>query len=332
MADSCATLSALIVGAGLFIFGGPLTGSAYAQGIAAQSAPTSQLEQNRLDELGDHSLEIRGAGVAVGEWYQTALWGLIKKKNDNSSSIFSQRPEDYPSDLDSRQNVADFAVRGAFKHSAGHAVAYWPVPAFALGPPKRPELIGATSLILDGRNAATLGVTLFVAEHSSNTAHAQETIERLYSFMEANSTVPEVLIVSEDGDVVRDGRGPQGRPRLPQFGSSVPVIYESVAGLLLARSDRVDQYLRPFAVQEKENNQDKSTDLGKLWAFYWQKAKGYGEYYAAHEREQQIRPYLEPGTMSRAYWQSQLPELMKQVTNRGPGELPAFSVVTCSMG
>lgn len=178
---------------------------------------------------------------------------------------------------------------------------------------------GASAMILTGRNQATLGDTLFVAERQSNTTHGQEMIEELYSFIAVNNTVPEVLIVSKDGDVVRDGQRPIGSPGLPKFGSRVPVVSESVAGLLLARSDRVDRYLRPFAVNEKENNQDKPTDLGKLWAFYWQKDKSYSNYYADHERAQQTSDYVGPGTLSSAYWQSQLPELKKQVTNRGPG-------------
>lgn len=313
LADSYGKISALIMGVGLFVFSSHWAGNAYAQDIATPS------EQNRLDDGRVDWLEIRGAGVGVSEWHQTDLWKKIKKQNDNTQSIFSRRPEDYPSTLEYRHSVSQYAVRATFQHSAKYAVAYWPVPTFASAPPKRPEMTGASAMILTGRNEATLGVTLFVAERQSNTTHGQEMIEALYRFMEANPTVPEVLIASQDGDEVRDGQRPLGSPGLPKFGSQVSDVFESVGGLLLARSDRVDRYLRPFAVDERENNQNTSTDLGKLWALYWQKDRSYSQYYADHERGQQESRFSEPGTMSSAYWQSQLPELKKQLANRGPG-------------
>lgn len=323
LAGLCEKISALIVGVGLLVFGGHWAGNAYAQDIAVQkaelSAYASQVEQNRLDEIRVYSLEIRGAGLAVGEWHQTALWKMIKQQNDNFRSVFSRRPEDYPPTLESMRTVAKYAVRAVFQHSAKYAVAYWPVPTFSLAPPKRAEMTGASSMILTGRNEATLGVNLFVAERQSNTTHGQEMIEGLYSFVETNSTVPEVLIVSKDGDVVRDGQRPLGTPGLPRSGSRVPVVSESVAGLLLARSDRVDRYLRPFAVNEKENNQDTSTDLGKLWAFYWTKDRSFSDDYRKDNKGQGGDGLSTPGTMTSAYWQNQLPELEKELANRGPG-------------
>lgn len=77
MADSCGKISALIVGVGLFVFSSYWAGNAYAQGIAAQKAELSgyatQPVQNRPDVRQVYPLEIRGAGVAVGEWHQTDL-------------------------------------------------------------------------------------------------------------------------------------------------------------------------------------------------------------------------------------------------------------------
>lgn len=140
-----------------------------------------------------------------------------------------------------------------------------------------------------------------------------------FDFMDANKTVPEVLLVSNDGDVVRNGLRENGTSGLAKFGHQIPKIFETVTGVVLARADRVDRYLRPFAVKIKENNQDISNDLGKLWAFYWHKDKSYSQYYVDQERAKGRPGYMEPGTMSTTYWQSQVPELNKELANRGPG-------------
>ena len=81
--------------------------------------------------------------------------------------------------------------------------------------------------------------------------------------------MPQALIVSEDGDITRDGYRVAGTPGLQNV-QVVPTIFTSVTGLLVTRSDRVDRFIRPFATNESEDNQNKNTDMGKLWAFYWE--------------------------------------------------------------
>jgi hypothetical protein len=213
----------------------------------------------------------------------------------------------------------DIKIRVAFKHSAGESVAYWPIPVFSIAPPKQPSDTGAASNILNGRNAATLGVTLFLWQDAENTTHAQGMIERLFQFFDDNPQVPQALIVSEDGDVTRDGLRVAGTPGL-QNGQVVPTIYESMTGLLVTRSDRVDRYIRRYATHEREDNQNKSTDLGKLWAFYWEHSPKFRKVYEEGKRAEGIKHPYGPGTMSTAYWQSQLPALWKTISNRGPGD------------
>ncbi|MNJ32422.1 hypothetical protein D3C77_270870 [compost metagenome] len=91
-----------------------------------------------------------------------------------------------------------------------------------------------------------------------------------------------------------------------------------MTGLLVARSDRVERYLRPYATDTRENNQDKTSDLGKLWKFYWNRDNAFEDQYAEAHTKGAINP-IGPGTMSTAYWQSQLPSLWQTLSNRGPG-------------
>ncbi|UBM24115.1 DUF2875 family protein [Pseudomonas sp. p1(2021b)] len=264
------------------------------------------------------ALEIRGAGVAIHRDAQSRIWKFIRDKNDRFSSIYSSDPKDYEASLSSRMISRSINARLAFKKSAGESVAYWPIPVFTIGPPKQPADTGAASSILMGRNAATLGVTLFLWQDAENTTHAQCMIERLFRFFDDNPMVPQALMVSEDGDITRNSLRVAGTPGL-QNDQVVPTVYQNMAGLLVARSDRVSRYIRPFARQQVENNQNKKTDLGKLWAFYWKYSPQFRKVYEDARRAEGIENPYGPGTMSTAYWHSKLPELWKTISNRGPG-------------
>ncbi|RMV04690.1 DUF2875 family protein, partial [Pseudomonas coronafaciens] len=114
--------------------------------------------------------------------------------------------------------------------SAGESVAYWPIPTFAIAPPKQPSDTGAAENIMSGRNAATLGVTLVLWQEAENTTHAQEMLESLFLFFDNNPKVPEALIVSEDGDVTRNSLRVAGTPGLQKNAQVVPTIFESMTG------------------------------------------------------------------------------------------------------
>ncbi|WP_085987388.1 type VI lipase adapter Tla3 domain-containing protein [Pseudomonas alabamensis] len=308
----------------LVIFGMCWRDSAQAYERAEKTAHEKETEARIAEQQAiqgrSYALEIRGVGLGLHQDGQSKIWQFIKKKNDNFASIYSQDAKDYDSSLMSRENSSRIKVRMAFKSSAGEAVAYWPVPAFALGPPD-PYAKGyrAAGLINAGRNAATLGVTQFLWQEDENTTHAQVMIERLFTFFDNNPTVPQALIASQDGDVARNPYREPGTPGL-QNGHRVPVIYENATGLLVTRSDRVDRYIRPFAIHETEDNQNKNTDLGKLWAFYWDQSNLFVDWYRAAEHAKGTKKSVLPYTMSTAYWQSQLPTLWKTISNRGPGD------------
>ncbi|MBP1126899.1 MULTISPECIES: DUF2875 family protein [Pseudomonas] len=244
-----------------------------------------------------YALEIRGTGLAVDDWHQSSIWREIEKKKDNFASIYSQNPSDYDPSLTSRETTQSLNIRVAFKHSAGNSVAYWPIPVFAIAPPKQPGDIGAAGNINRGRNAATLGVTLFLWQDAENTTHAQGMIERLFQFFDDNPMVPQALIVSRDGDVTRNGYRVAGTPGLPGWLQVVPTVFESMTGLLVTRSDRVDRYIRPYVTNDKEDNQNKNTDLGKLWAFYWDRSRAFDDWYLKAERAKGANPLYAPSTM-----------------------------------
>lgn len=313
---------ASIFGALVLTYSGHWFGKAVAYEEAELAAYKSKIMAERAEHIATrertYALEIRGVGLAVQGWYQSSVWQKIEKKADNFASIFSKDPNDYKASLTSRTNTNRLAVRAAFTYSGSDSVAYWPIPVFAIAPPKQPEDTGAAANILDGRNAATLGVTLFLWQDADNTTHAQSMIERLFKFFDDNPQVPQALIVSEDGDVTRNGYRVAGTPGL-QSVQVVPAVYTSTTGLLVTRSDRVDRYIRPFATHDSEDNQNTNTDMGKLWAFYWKHSPLFRKVYEDAERAKGAKDPNGPGTMSSTYWQSQLPTLWQTLSNRGPG-------------
>jgi hypothetical protein len=315
---------AAILGPMMLIFSVHWWGKAVASekaGLATYKANVmAQIAEQQATQARTCALEIRGVGLAVDGWQQSTIWRLVQKKNSNFSSIYSRNPNDYQASVTTRWNIQKINIRAAFKYSASESVAYWPIPVFALGPPDPYEKgYRAAGLINSGRNKATLGVTQFLWQDDESATHAQGMIERLFQFFDDNPQVPQALIASRDGDVTRDVYRKPGTPGL-QSGHVVPTIYESMTGLLVTRSDRVDRYIRRYATHETEDNQNKNTDLGKLWAFYWDRDKAFLKWYEAEERAKGAKLSLPPSTMSTDYWQSQLPALWKTISNRGPGE------------
>ncbi|WP_130906220.1 DUF2875 family protein [Pseudomonas sp. Sample_22] len=314
---------ASIFGALVLTYSGHWFGKAVAYEEAELKAYKSKVMAERAEHIATqertYALEIRGTGLAVDNWHQSSIWREIKKTNNNFTSIYSQNPKHYDASVNSRRITARINTRVAFTHAASDSVAYWPIPVFAIAPPKQPENVGAAANISDGRNAATLGVTLFLWQDADNTPHAQNMIERLYKFFDDNPQVPQALIVSEDGDVTRSGLRVAGTPGLQNV-HAVPMVYESMTGLLLTRSDRVDRYIRPFATHDSEDNQNTNTDMGKLWAFYWKHSPLFRKVYEDAERAKGNTGFILPiTTMSSTYWQSQLPTLWQTLSNRGPG-------------
>ncbi|PBP64156.1 hypothetical protein CCL15_25680, partial [Pseudomonas syringae] len=315
---------AAIFGTVLLIYSGHWWGNAMASERAELADYKAQAilqdKEKQSIQKRTYSLEIRGVGIGIHQDYQSTIWDFIKKKNNNFSSIYSQNPNNYKASLSSRESSSGIKIRAAFQHSAGEAVAYWPVPVFALGPPnpyKKPYR--AANLINSGRNKATLGVTQLLWQDDESTTHAQAMIERMFQFFENNPKVPQALIASQDGDIPRDIYRKSGTPGLPKNAQVVPTVFESMTGLLVTRSDRVDRYIRPYATNEPEDNQSKDTDLGKLWAFYWDRDKAFMDWYRTTEKAKGVETPYAPGTMSTAYWQAQLPTLWKTISNRGPG-------------
>ena len=272
-------------------------------------------------------LEVRGLGVAVNRSADEEIWQKIREKSDNFSSILSQRVEDYPGDSDTRVMYLQLMNGIAFGNAAGRAVQYWPIPVIIWGPPRAATNSFRPAVNIAGnRQQASLGVSLFLWQEDASTDDSPAMIQKLFDFFDAHPDVPEALVFSEDGVTTRELLKAPGTVELPK-GHFIPTVPDSIVGILVSRSDRVDRLIRPFAVEQHGPlNQDTTQyDVTRLWNFYWEKNDGTGPddfdaFYQSEGERLGFPTTMSVSTMSATWWQQQLPTFWKQIGNKGPGE------------
>ncbi|RBG00793.1 type VI lipase adapter Tla3 domain-containing protein [Xanthomonas oryzae] len=264
-------------------------------------------------------LEVRGLGLAVGDYYQT-VWQAIREDDDAFKSVLPQDPKYY--DPNTRIGSASLAAGTSFGDAAKEAVERWPLPVIILGPPTtiNDGSTMANEIALD-RQSESLGLTLFLWQEDANVASAQATLERLFQFFDQHPDVPEVLLVSNDSEADRYGWESPGMPKRPA-GIHVPLMPDSMVALLVARSDRVDRLVRPYAVDVDDgiNKDDTQYDIIKLWNFFWEKRDAFDEKFERELKAKGVKLPDGPGVPKADWWIAQLPELWKQISNKGPGE------------
>lgn len=273
-------------------------------------------------------LEVRAMGVVVGELADEEIWGAIEKKADNHMSYMSTNPDDYPDSDDLRMSDLGVSTQLAFKEGARRAVEYWPVPVIIWGPPKDMKSDARAAADIAGfRQAAGLGVTLFLWQDDANTDDGTAMLEKLFAFFDAHPDVPEALVFSADGSATRSLLRAPGSGGAPQAGHIIPALPDSIGAILVSRSDRVDKLIRPFAVEQTDNINKNTTDYDiiKLWNFFWDTTNdegpgGFDAQFKKKEKESGVKYPSSPGVITSDWWQSKLPEFWKTINNKGPGQ------------
>ncbi|MFL9870618.1 type VI lipase adapter Tla3 domain-containing protein [Paraburkholderia megapolitana] len=265
-----------------------------------------------------YALEIRAVGLAVTGRHQDTVWKQIETKADNYSSILSLEPDpkEYGKNPDERRIFSKVDTGAAFRYAAGEAVDHWPVPVIILGPPKGKDIpYRAAFEISDARQNAGLGVTEFLWLDDQNASSAAPALTKLFDFFDKHPDVPAALIVSQDGMQYRWGLHTPGVPKDP-LGAFIPPVPDSMGGLLVARTDRIDHFVRPYAVPVPGDIDKTKTqyDVIKLWNFYWAEDDKFQE-----ETDKAAGETFGATTMKTDWWVSKLPELWKQIDNKGPG-------------
>lgn len=267
-----------------------------------------------------YALEIRAVGLAVTGRHQDTVWKQIEAKADNYATILSPEPDakEYGKNPDERRIFSNVDTGAAFRYAAGEAVDHWPVPVIILGPPKATHATYKPVYeIADARQNAGLGVTEFLWLDDQSTSSSAPALAQIFEFFDKHPDVPAALIVSQDGMQFRWVVDTPGMPKDPP-GAFVPPVPDSMGGLLVARTDRIDHFVRPYAVPVPGDIDKTKTqyDVVKLWNFYWDKDTQFQD-----EREAAAGGhYSGTYTMKTDWWISKLPELWKQIGNKGPGD------------
>lgn len=272
-------------------------------------------------------LEVRGLGSFVGNHGNTEIWMMFDLINNAHQSILSNKPEDYPWDINSKFGDFSIANAVAFRDAAKHALERWPIPVLSWGPPKHPLSDSrAADNISAVRQGASLGIHLLLWEEDADTDDGVSLIQRLFAFFDKNPDAPGVIVLSADGDIAREAQGEPGR-QLLKNGYYAPDMPDSVVAMWVTRTDRVDKFIRPFVVKQPEgiNKTHTQYDIIKLWNYYWKKNDApdddsFGAYYKRTYQGPRSALFAPPFTMSSAWWHQQLPTLWQQITNTGPGD------------
>ncbi|MGN6083007.1 type VI lipase adapter Tla3 domain-containing protein [Trinickia sp.] len=271
-------------------------------------------------------LEVRSLGMVVSRDADDEIWEKLVQKADNFSSILSQNASDYADSADRRMSRYTQVSGLAFQEAAGHTVEYWPIPTIIWGPPRDPKNSYRAAVdISANRQEAGLGVNLFLWADDANTADGAAVIARLFDFFDKHPDVPAALIFCEDSDVARSLFGPDSLG-LPN-GTAVPTVPDSIVGMLVSRSDRVDKLIRPFAVDQSAaiNKDTTQYDVTRLWNYYWAKSddRGPDSFRVSYINEMKHQGYDDPSpvnTMTAGWWQQQLQAFWSQIGNKGPGD------------
>lgn len=250
-------------------------------------------------------LELRGVGLRIDIWAQTDVWQLLKDQKDAYRSVLSTSPADYPHDASRIQEQATGALGSSFKYCAGESVERWPIPVVIFGPPKADDIDNSiANFITTNRQRASLPLHMFLTAQAANVANPQAQIDYLFDFFAANPHVPEVLVYGIDGVAVRSWFEHVSVPEGPR----VPSQFDAMAGLLVARSDRVDAYVRPFVNGDPQGAgpDDRQYDTIKAANFYW-------------NVNAESKKGLDVSPPTVAQWQAKVPLLTPELSNAGPG-------------
>ncbi|TGP48016.1 DUF2875 domain-containing protein [bacterium M00.F.Ca.ET.228.01.1.1] len=278
----------------------PTTIAAAARVGAASAAGVATAINSRPDRL-----ELRGVSLRVDIWAQTDVWQLLKEQKDAYRSVLSINPSDYPRNASRIQEQATGALGSSFRYCAGEGVERWPIPVVIFGPPKAADIDNQiANLITTNRQRASLPLHMFLTAQAANVTNPQAQIDYLFDFFAANPRVPEVLVYGIDGVAVRSWFEHVSVPEGPH----VPSQFDAMAGLLVARSDRVDAYVRPFVNEDPQGAgpDDRQYDTIKAANFYW-------------NVNAEPKEGLDVSPPTVAQWQAKAPLLTPELGNSGPG-------------
>lgn len=304
----------------------PAAGPSSNEASAAPATTTPYATEQSRDMLAQtgprYALEIRAASAQVNGWSETGSWAKIQEKHDLMQSVLPQNKEAYAWGGGNRDIDDQASASVAFSYSAGQSIDRWPLPSFLMGSPIGPGVEDhPADGLAAGRSLSGLGLALFTWEWEGNDSNAYDVIERLFAFFDAHPDVPAAFVLMGDSTWSRKSLKTPGFADLPKEGF-VPPVQSTVTGLIVTRTDRVDQRMRPFVVSgvsQGVNMKNTEHDIIKLWNRFWDDTDAYDESWEKARRAEGSNNPWRLGTMQSEWWHAKLPELWAEINNKGPG-------------
>ena len=204
------------------------------------------------------TLDVLGVGLSVEMFQQSDVWRAMQK-NPNGS-ILPAVSSAYPLEEQAKASATEERAAAVLASGASHFVAHWPIPSVAVWPHWRNndlrESDSGKKTCRDDfkhrvdrlRTPANMLAHQVVSFDAFFHDHPEEVLERAFQFFEGNPEAPALLLLVSDGEQTRAITGDMSR--VSYWGNGprkVGSMAESFVVLMLARRERVDTHLRPFA-------------------------------------------------------------------------------------
>ncbi|WP_166642097.1 type VI lipase adapter Tla3 domain-containing protein [Paludibacterium purpuratum] len=247
------------------------------------------------------TLEIRSLAVTVDRYRQMKLWQRLDEIDNPWQNILDRDPNSYQWEARARRIVNTQRFNKTLENALRLWVERWPIPVLVTD-----GRGWGINQILKAQHGSGLGIHMFTGLASHQGDGGDVLVQQLFRFFDDNPTLPAALLLSTDSQEDYLG-GKDAR--------FVPTMPDSMAALLVTRTDRVDQFIRPYAVEVpyKLNYHDKRYDVIKLWNFYFDAEEVY---------EKSPKAYT---VMPTTYWNEQVKTLIEEVDpNAGQGQYLPF--------
>ncbi len=210
----------------------------------AEKEAQAQEERDRLGAMAARnrfSLEILAVGLGLEYLRHAEVWEELQGR-DRFEGILSADPDDYPSTAEDKERAQREREAETLEPVLGWLNGEWAIPTFLAGPaPENPTMLS----LLESNLAEALellggaGLRLRVIECSFGD-DTDRILQAVFDFMDRNPEVPAVLIVAEDGLVLRHGlRSEDSMDLLVDGPRREDERSEAVAAILLGRKERL---------------------------------------------------------------------------------------------
>ncbi len=187
------------------------------------------------------SLEILAVGLGLEYLRQAQVWDELQAR-DRFEPVLSEDPEDYPDTAEDKERAQRQRESEALEEVLDWLNEEWAIPTFLVGPAlENPHMLPLLESNL--REALDLGGCPGRRFHLVDCLHGEDTdriLQTVFDFMDRHAEVPAVLVVAEDGVVLRHGLRSEDAPDLlsdgPRRDDEAP---ETVVAVLLGRKDRL---------------------------------------------------------------------------------------------